>query len=86
MLVKTFISGSLFFHDKAIECQFELFPFSPCFLDRPLEKEKVIPQVTCFTESLFTTVDRGSFGKGQSQFLFVLYSLFSGTAKVIVNP
>ncbi|XP_019587661.2 small subunit processome component 20 homolog [Rhinolophus sinicus] len=36
---------------------------------RPLEKEKVIPQVTCFTESLFTTVDRGSFGKGN---LFVL--------------
>ncbi|XP_032972673.1 small subunit processome component 20 homolog [Rhinolophus ferrumequinum] len=36
---------------------------------RPLEKEKVIPQVTGFTESLFTTVDRGSFGKGN---LFVL--------------
>ncbi|NIG59314.1 small subunit processome component 20-like [Pontoporia blainvillei] len=30
---------------------------------RPLEKEKVIPLVTCFIESLFMTVDRGSFGK-----------------------
>uniref|UniRef100_A0A8D2CR22 UTP20 small subunit processome component n=1 Tax=Sciurus vulgaris TaxID=55149 RepID=A0A8D2CR22_SCIVU len=36
---------------------------------RPLEKEKVIPLVTCFIESLFMTVDRGSFGKGS---LFVL--------------
>ncbi|KAM5255099.1 small subunit processome component 20 homolog isoform 2-T2 [Hipposideros larvatus] len=36
---------------------------------RPLEKEKVLPLVTCFIESLFTTVDRGSFGKGN---LFVL--------------
>ncbi|XP_031318808.2 small subunit processome component 20 homolog [Camelus dromedarius] len=36
---------------------------------RPLEKEKVIPLVTCFIESLFRTVDRGSFGKGS---LFVL--------------
>ncbi|XP_057411870.1 small subunit processome component 20 homolog isoform X3 [Balaenoptera acutorostrata] len=35
----------------------------------PLEKEKVIPLVTCFIESLFMTVDRGSFGKGN---LFVL--------------
>ncbi|XP_037369681.1 small subunit processome component 20 homolog [Talpa occidentalis] len=37
---------------------------------RPLEREKVIPLVACFVESLFTTVDRGSFGKGS---LFVLY-------------
>uniref|UniRef100_A0A8C0NH46 UTP20 small subunit processome component n=1 Tax=Canis lupus familiaris TaxID=9615 RepID=A0A8C0NH46_CANLF len=36
---------------------------------RPLEKEKVIPLVTCFIESLFVNVDRGSFGKGN---LFVL--------------
>ncbi|XP_054430613.1 small subunit processome component 20 homolog [Pteronotus mesoamericanus] len=36
---------------------------------RPLEKEKVIPLVTCFIESLFMAVDRGSFGKGN---LFVL--------------
>uniref|UniRef100_A0A8D1FQR2 Small subunit processome component 20 homolog n=1 Tax=Sus scrofa TaxID=9823 RepID=A0A8D1FQR2_PIG len=36
---------------------------------RPLEKEKVIPLVTGFIESLFVTVDRGSFGKGN---LFVL--------------
>ncbi|OWK16752.1 hypothetical protein Celaphus_00011785 [Cervus elaphus hippelaphus] len=36
---------------------------------RPLEKEKVIPLVTYFIESLFMTVDRGSFGKGN---LFVL--------------
>nr|XP_058937875.1 small subunit processome component 20 homolog isoform X2 [Kogia breviceps] len=36
---------------------------------RPLEKEKVIPLVTCFIESLFMTIDRGSFGKGN---LFVL--------------
>ncbi|XP_008062889.1 small subunit processome component 20 homolog [Carlito syrichta] len=36
---------------------------------RPLEKEKVIPLVTCCIESLFITVDRGSFGKGN---LFVL--------------
>ncbi|XP_071075127.1 small subunit processome component 20 homolog isoform X2 [Dasypus novemcinctus] len=36
---------------------------------RPLEKEKVIPLVTCFIESLFRTVDRGSVGKGN---LFVL--------------
>lgn len=36
---------------------------------RPLEKEKVIPLVTCFIESLFMTVDRGSSGKGN---LFVL--------------
>ncbi|ELK25978.1 Small subunit processome component 20 like protein [Myotis davidii] len=36
---------------------------------RPLEKEKVIPLVTCCIESLFMTVDRGSFGKGN---LFVL--------------
>ncbi|XP_062932413.1 small subunit processome component 20 homolog isoform X2 [Cynocephalus volans] len=36
---------------------------------RPLEKETVIPLVTCFTESLFMTVDQGSFGKGN---LFVL--------------
>ncbi|XP_059881443.1 small subunit processome component 20 homolog isoform X1 [Delphinus delphis] len=36
---------------------------------RPLEKEKVIPLVTCFIESLFMTVDRGRFGKGN---LFVL--------------
>uniref|UniRef100_A0A0D9S1D0 UTP20 small subunit processome component n=1 Tax=Chlorocebus sabaeus TaxID=60711 RepID=A0A0D9S1D0_CHLSB len=36
---------------------------------RPLEKEKVIPLVTCFVEALFMTVDKGSFGKGN---LFVL--------------
>ncbi|XP_014635798.1 PREDICTED: small subunit processome component 20 homolog isoform X1 [Ceratotherium simum simum] len=36
---------------------------------RPLEKEKVIPLVTCFIEALFMTVDRGSSGKGN---LFVL--------------
>uniref|UniRef100_G3TAG9 UTP20 small subunit processome component n=1 Tax=Loxodonta africana TaxID=9785 RepID=G3TAG9_LOXAF len=36
---------------------------------RPLEKEKVIQLVTCLIESLFMTVDRGSFGKGN---LFVL--------------
>lgn len=36
---------------------------------RPLEKEKVIPVLTNFIESLFQTVDRGSFGKGD---LFVL--------------
>uniref|UniRef100_A0A2K5Y3K6 UTP20 small subunit processome component n=1 Tax=Mandrillus leucophaeus TaxID=9568 RepID=A0A2K5Y3K6_MANLE len=36
---------------------------------RPLEKEKVIPLVTCFIEALFMTVDKGSFGKGN---LFVL--------------
>ncbi|XP_035875363.1 small subunit processome component 20 homolog isoform X2 [Phyllostomus discolor] len=36
---------------------------------RPLEKEKVIPLVACFTESLFMAVDRGRFGKG---ILFVL--------------
>ncbi|KAM8777268.1 small subunit processome component 20 homolog [Rhynchonycteris naso] len=36
---------------------------------RPLEKEKVVPLVTRFIESLFMTVDRGSFGKGN---LFVL--------------
>ncbi|XP_076967884.1 small subunit processome component 20 homolog isoform X2 [Tamandua tetradactyla] len=36
---------------------------------RPLEKDKVIPLVTCFIESLFMAVDRGSFGKGT---LFVL--------------
>ncbi|XP_059042634.1 small subunit processome component 20 homolog [Mustela lutreola] len=36
---------------------------------RPLEKEKVIPLVTCFIESLFMNVDKGSFGKGN---LFVL--------------
>nr|XP_020021683.1 small subunit processome component 20 homolog [Castor canadensis] len=36
---------------------------------RPLEKEKVTPLVTCFIESLFMAVDRGSFGKGV---LFVL--------------
>uniref|UniRef100_A0A673V841 UTP20 small subunit processome component n=1 Tax=Suricata suricatta TaxID=37032 RepID=A0A673V841_SURSU len=33
---------------------------------RPLEKEKVIPLVTCFIESLFMNVDRGSFAKGNS--------------------
>ncbi|KAK2102440.1 U3 snoRNP protein [Saguinus oedipus] len=37
---------------------------------RPLEKEKVIPLVTCFIEALFMTVDKGNFGKGN---LFVLY-------------
>ncbi|KAM4881703.1 small subunit processome component 20 homolog [Thomomys bottae] len=31
---------------------------------RPLEKEKVIPLVTCFIESLFMAIDRGTFGKG----------------------
>ncbi|XP_069847264.1 small subunit processome component 20 homolog [Dipodomys merriami] len=31
---------------------------------RPLEKEKVIPLVACFIESLFMTIDRGTFGKG----------------------
>ncbi|XP_046921722.1 small subunit processome component 20 homolog isoform X1 [Lynx rufus] len=36
---------------------------------RPLEKEKVIPVVTCFIESLFMNVDRESFAKGN---LFVL--------------
>ncbi|XP_015982509.2 small subunit processome component 20 homolog isoform X1 [Rousettus aegyptiacus] len=36
---------------------------------RPLEKEKVIPLVTFFIESLFMTVDTGNFGKGN---LFVL--------------
>ncbi|XP_006871187.1 PREDICTED: small subunit processome component 20 homolog [Chrysochloris asiatica] len=36
---------------------------------RLLEKEKVIPLVTCLIESLFTSVDKGSFGKGS---LFVL--------------
>jgi hypothetical protein len=73
------------FCGKAIEWQFELFPFSPLSLDRPLEKEKVTPLVTCFIESLFMAVDRGSFGKGQLQSPFVLFSVFSGTPKVIVN-
>lgn len=36
---------------------------------RPLEKEKTISLVSCFIESLFLAVDRGSFGKGH---LFVL--------------
>uniref|UniRef100_A0A452RNW1 UTP20 small subunit processome component n=1 Tax=Ursus americanus TaxID=9643 RepID=A0A452RNW1_URSAM len=36
---------------------------------RPLEKETVIPLVTCLIESLFLNVNRGSFGKGN---LFVL--------------
>ncbi|XP_059792731.1 small subunit processome component 20 homolog isoform X2 [Balaenoptera ricei] len=36
---------------------------------RPLEKEKVIPLVTCFIESLFMTVDRGSFGKAVNTLL-----------------
>ncbi|XP_077628408.1 small subunit processome component 20 homolog isoform X2 [Crocuta crocuta] len=36
---------------------------------RPLEKEMVIPLVTCFIESLFMTVDTGSSSKGN---LFVL--------------
>ncbi|ELW71577.1 Small subunit processome component 20 like protein [Tupaia chinensis] len=36
---------------------------------RPLEKEKVIPLITRFIESLFMAVDRGSSGKGN---LFVL--------------
>ncbi|XP_052022007.1 small subunit processome component 20 homolog [Apodemus sylvaticus] len=36
---------------------------------RPLEKEKMISVVSCFIESLFLAVDRGSFGKGH---LFVL--------------
>ncbi|XP_017372073.1 small subunit processome component 20 homolog [Cebus imitator] len=31
---------------------------------RPLEKEKVIPLVTCFIEALFVSVDKGNFGKG----------------------
>ncbi|XP_048213322.1 small subunit processome component 20 homolog [Perognathus longimembris pacificus] len=31
---------------------------------RPLEKEKVIPLVACLIESLFVTIDRGTFGKG----------------------
>lgn len=60
---------------KAIECNFELFSFSP-YLDRPLEKEKVIPVVTCFIESLFMNVDRESFAKGQLQSPFVLFFLF----------
>jgi hypothetical protein len=34
--------------------------------NRPLEKEKTISLVSCFIESLFLAVDRGSFGKGQS--------------------
>lgn len=36
---------------------------------RPLDKEKTISLVSCFIESLFLAVDRGSFGKGN---LFVL--------------
>ncbi|KAL1774813.1 small subunit processome component 20-like [Sigmodon hispidus] len=36
---------------------------------RPLEKEKALALVACFTEALFMAVDRGSFGKGS---LFVL--------------
>uniref|UniRef100_A0A8C2VK88 UTP20 small subunit processome component n=1 Tax=Chinchilla lanigera TaxID=34839 RepID=A0A8C2VK88_CHILA len=36
---------------------------------RPLEKERVLPLVSCFAEALFRTVDSGSFGRGN---LFVL--------------
>nr|XP_048274589.1 small subunit processome component 20 homolog [Myodes glareolus] len=36
---------------------------------RPLEKEKVLALLSCFIESLFVAVDKGSFGKGR---LFVL--------------
>ena len=61
MLSKTLISHSLLFHEKPVWT----FPFPPHFLDRPLEKEKVVPLVTCFIESLFMAVDRGRFGKGQ---------------------
>uniref|UniRef100_A0A8C9DME9 UTP20 small subunit processome component n=1 Tax=Prolemur simus TaxID=1328070 RepID=A0A8C9DME9_PROSS len=43
---------------------------------RPLEKEKLIPLVTSFIESLFMTVDRGSFGKGQLPSPFVFFSSF----------
>ncbi|XP_030881758.1 small subunit processome component 20 homolog [Leptonychotes weddellii] len=42
---------------------------------RPPEKDKVIPLVTCFIESLFVNVDRGSFGKGQLQSPFVFFCL-----------
>lgn len=75
----------LLFHEKVVECQFQCFPFSLHFLDRPLEKEKVIPLVTYFIESLFMTVDRGSFGKGQLQSPFVLLSVFPGTPRRTVN-
>ena len=75
----------LLFHEKVVECQFECCPFSRRFLDRPLEKEKVIPLVTCFIESLFVSVDRGSCGKGQSQSPFVLSSVCPGTPRRTVN-
>ena len=75
----------LLFHEKVVECQFERFRFSLHFLDRPLEKEKVIPLVTYFIESLFMTVDRGSFGKGQLQSPFVLLSVFPGAPRGTVN-
>lgn len=60
------ISHSLLFHEKS-HTSLNFVPFSPYFLDRPLEKEKVIPLVTCFIESLFMTVDTGNFGKGELQ-------------------
>lgn len=84
MLVKrvAFFFFFFLFYEEAIECQFEHFPLSPHFLDRPLEKEKVIPLVTGFIESLFVTVDRGSFGKGQLESPLILWPVFSGTLRV----
>lgn len=50
----------------------KVFPF---ILDRPMDKENILPRVTSFIDSLFTAIGKGSLCKGQLQ-LFPVYLLF----------
>lgn len=47
-------------------CQYNIeIKVLPFILDRPMDKENILPRVTSFIDSLFTAIDKGSLCKGQ---------------------
>lgn len=56
----------------SVNIEIKGFPF---ILNRPMDKEMILPRVTSFIDSLFTAIDKGSLCKGQ--LLLVPAHLFS---------
>lgn len=46
--------------------EIKVFPF---ILNRPMNKDHILPRVTSFIDSLFTAIENGSLCKGQLQLL-----------------
>lgn len=46
----------------SVNIEIKGFPF---ILNRPMDKEMILPCVTSFIDSLFTAIDKGSLYKGQ---------------------